>query len=179
MRNLLLCLLLLLAPVLADSALSKLAFQLELDCSSSAGALGPARVEMPNGATREITVPGLGQAQVFVNITTHRMGIAYLTYQVRSAQPVEMLTSNQQVVMMGQAPAEFRFRLPGQEVCLRTRALRIAAPEGCPHLDDSAPMPTVPGLMPGSDAGCPQVQLPPGMDSAAPPGFVLPGSSRL
>jgi hypothetical protein len=103
------------------------------------------------------------------------MGIAYVTYQVKSSGPVELLTSNQQVVMMGQAPSEFRFRLPGQEICLRTKALRIAAPEGCPRLDDSAQMPVVPGMMP-ADPTCPQVQLPPGMDYSAPPGFVLPGN---
>lgn len=178
MKNLLLCLLLTLAPVLGAGGLSELKFQLELDCSSSRGALGPALVEMPNGATRSVPVPGLADAQVFVNITTHRMGIAYVTYQVKSSQQVELLTSNQQVVMMGQAPAEFRFRLPGQEVCLRTRALRIATPDGCPKLDQNAPMPTVPGFMPGDNTGCPQVQLPQGMDYSAPPGFVLPGSTR-
>lgn len=173
MRTLLLCLLLLLAPAVAESALAKLEFQLELDCSSSAGALGPALVEMANGGTRQVPVPGLSEAQVFVNITTHRMGIAYVTYQVRSSGPVELLSSNQQVVMMGQGPQDFRFRLPGREVCLHTKALRIAAPAGCPKLDDAAQMPVVPGLVP--DATCPQVQLPPGMDYSAPPGFVLPG----
>ncbi len=174
MKRILLCILVLLAPALGEPALSKLQFQLDLD----AGNLGQTRVEIPNGGTGQVQLPGLQNAQVFVSITTHRMGMAYVTYQVKSSQPVQMLTSNQQVIMMGQSPTEFRFQVPGQQVCLKTTALRIAAPEGCPKLDGSAPLPTVPGMMPGMDTSCPQVQLPQGMEYSAPPGFVLPGSSR-
>ncbi len=171
--------LLLFSPALA--ALSDVLFQLELDCSTSTGNRSAATVELANGGTQPVAVSGLTQAQVFVNVTTHRMGVAYLTYQVKSAGPVELLTAPQVVVVMGQAPPEFRFRVPGQEVCLRTTAFRVATP-GVPVLDSSAPMPMVPGMMPGMMPGpsdMPGVQLPEGFNYETPPGFVLPGSSRL
>jgi hypothetical protein len=170
MRSLLLWLLLL-SPALGG--LKDVLFQLELDCAILPGAQGPATVELANGGSGQVAVPGLSQAQVWVNVTTHRMGVAYVTFQVRSNQPVELLTPEQQVVMLGQAPSEFSFRVPGQEVCLRTRALRVATP-GVPILQGD-PMPIIPGLMP-ADPGMPNLALPPGMEYSAPPGFVLPGN---